>query len=100
MNIDNLVQDIYDLAETKSHPARVPAEQVFKDFGSNMETIMREWVYPQPRSPSTLRMSNIGHPDRKLWYKHRKNEYRGERLRAHTLIKFLYGHLIEKCYWL
>ena len=43
-NIDDLVQDIYDLAETKSHPARVPAEQIFKDFGSNMESILRDWL--------------------------------------------------------
>ena len=94
--IDNLVQDIYDLAETKSHPARVPAEQIFKDFGSNMESILRDWLYPKDFSGGTLRMSNIGHPDRKLWYKHRKDKYKGERLKAHTLIKFLYGHLIEE----
>ncbi len=94
--IDNLVQDIYDLAETKSHPARVPSEQIFKDFGSNMETIMREWLYPKDYSGGTLRMSNIGHPDRKLWFKHRRKEFKGETLKAHTLIKFLYGHLIEE----
>ena len=94
--MDNLIQDIYNLAETKSHPARVPAEQIFKDFGSNMETIMREWLYPKDFSGGTLRMSNIGQPDRKLWYKHRRKDYKGERLRAHTLIKFLYGHLIEE----
>ena len=94
--MDNLIQDIYNLAETKSHPARVPAEQIFKDFGSNMETIMREWLYPKDFSGGTLRMSNIGQPDRKLWYKHRRKEYKGERLRANTLIKFLYGHLIEE----
>lgn len=95
-NIDDLVQDIYDLAETKSHPARVPAEQIFNDFGKNMESILRDWLYPKDFTGGTLRMSNIGHPDRKLWYKHRKNEYKGERMRAHTLIKFLYGHLIEE----
>ena len=94
--MDNLVQDIYHMAETKSHPARVPAEQIFKDFGSNMETILREWLYPKDYSGGTLRMSNIGQPDRKLWYRHRRSEYKGEKLRANTLIKFLYGHLIEE----
>jgi len=92
---DNLVEDIYNLAETKSHPARVDAERVIRDFGTNMETILRDWIYPNwDGNTRTLRMSNIGHPDRKLWYKHR--HIKGEKLRAPTLIKFLYGHLIEE----
>ena len=95
MKHTNLVEDIYNLAETKSHPARVDAEKVIKDFGVNMETIMREWIYPTwDGEVRILRMSNIGHPDRKLWYKSHK--IKGERLRAPTLIKFLYGHLIEE----
>jgi hypothetical protein len=94
--LDSLVQDIYQMAETKSHPARVPAEQIFNDFGKNMESILRDWIYPKDYSGGTLRMSNIGQPDRKLWYRHRKDKYKGEKLKAHTLIKFLYGHLIEE----
>ena len=45
-------------------------------------------------SKRTLRMSNLGQPDRKLWYE-LKSDIQGEVLSADTRMKFLYGHLLE-----
>lgn len=48
----------------------------------------------EERSP-TLRMSNIGKPDRQLWYSINLPE-KAEDLRPNTYLKFLYGDLIEE----
>ena len=42
-----------------------------------------------------LRMSNIGKGDRFLW-NHYNNVQKSEEMQGHTLVKFLYGHLIEE----
>ena len=47
------------------------------------------------KRPIYLRMSNIGKPDRQLWYEHQESVPDKEELRADTYIKFLYGHIIE-----
>ena len=40
-------------------------------------------------------MSNIGKPARQLWYEHRDNNNENK-ISPDTLIKFLYGHLLEE----
>lgn len=49
----------------------------------------------EPRVP-TLRMSNLGRPDRQLWYEfHPDEDEPKEELEAHTLLKFLIGDIYE-----
>ena len=53
------------------------------------------WATPQNKNGFALRMSNIGKPSRQLYY---ENKYADSEstVDASTLIKFLYGHLLEE----
>jgi len=62
-----------------------------------MQEAMREWGTPRDSDSSlnpTLRMSNIGKPDRQLWYDLNSDRPQ-ENINPSTYIKFLYGHLLE-----
>jgi len=72
----------------------VTDEQI-EDFGNYMKEALRDWLTPRPDSKPTLRMSNIGKPNRQLWFDmNSKREQKG--FTAPTMIKFLYGHLLER----
>ena len=60
-----------------------------------MASALKHWATPQPRDTSTLRMSNIGKPSRQLWYDLNAEQV-PQQLASSTLIKFLYGHLLEE----
>lgn len=89
--LDNLVPDIYRLFEVGCDVD----ESRIQSFASELARTVADRLasYGQPRSP-TLRMSNLGKPDRQLWY-----EIRGglskEALEPHTLLKFLVGDMWE-----
>lgn len=72
------------------------SEESVKEFGENLARVVKERLAEpmgQPRSGS-LRMSNIGRPDRQLWYDVRRNR-RGD-LKAPARIKFLFGDILEQ----
>jgi hypothetical protein len=89
--LDTLVADIYDLFDKgiKYDPA------LFEEFGINMKDLMGERFEPREAKAGYLRMSNIGRPDRQLWY---DVNYKGEKepFPPATLVKFAYGDLIEQ----
>lgn len=89
--IENLPSDIYKLLEeglSESSP-------VLEEFGKRIAEMMKTRLVREERKPS-LRMSNIGSPcSRKLWFEINQPETR-EKLDGKTLLKFLYGDLIEE----
>ena len=60
-----------------------------------MKDVLRHWSTPNPRSVETLRMSNIGRPNRQLWFD-MKTEQQAQEIPPATFIKFLYGHMLEE----
>ncbi len=97
--LDTLIEDIYStigvLSEDK--PLKL-TPKLLKEFGDSMSEALKEWGTPRGnnkvKTPS-LRMSNIGKPDRQLWYDMNEERDFDTQLQPSTLIKFLYGHLLE-----
>jgi hypothetical protein len=92
--IDTLVEDIYDLFRLGANPTD---DQVV-EFASSLAATVRDRLQSSgtPREP-TLRMSNLGKPDRQLWYEfHPDADDPKEELEPHTLLKFLIGDLYEE----
>ena len=92
--IDTLVQDIYNLFTSdkgtvaKEEDLKLFAESVVSSVVSSLTERRSEEQYKK------LRLSLIGHPNRKIWYTvNRKTEK--QNLSGPTLIKFLYGDILE-----
>jgi len=94
--LNTLVDDIYNklsaLGEGKSLNL---SDEVIDQFGEDMKEVLRHWSTPSPRSTATLRMSNIGRPNRQLWFD-MKTEQEAQPITPSTFIKFLYGHMLEE----
>jgi hypothetical protein len=88
--IETLIPDIENLLNTG---LQEPNEEVISKYQELFGNLLRERLKP-PEVRRTLRMSNIGKPDRQLWYEINQPEL-GEPLRAETRMKFLYGDVIE-----
>lgn len=88
--IDTLVSDIYGLFEGDKFA--ITPEYLDK-FSSELSMLVAERFGTDRGSP-TLRLSNIGKPDRQLWY---DLNWKGEiePLPPETLIKFMYGDVLE-----
>jgi len=92
--IDTLVEDIYDLMKNKDISEEVNLALEVDRFGENVKTLIGNIFTEKREQNPRLRMSNIGKGDRYLWNEAQRLE--GEELTAPTLIKFMYGHLIEE----
>lgn len=90
-SINTLVEDIYSLLENGTEKD-ISASAL--EFGHRLATLIQDRLKPKEEK-RTLRMSNIGKPDRMLWYEVnatvQKEEFNGP-----TYLKFLYGDLIEE----
>ena len=93
-SIYTLVEDIYKLMDTKEVAPDVNLDEEIELFGESMKEIMRKEFTPQQRDNRKLRLSAIGKPDRQLWSS--VNDLEREKLKPHTYIKFMYGHMIEE----
>lgn len=94
-SIYTLVDDIYDLMENRNTPEGVDVDAEIERFGEAMKDLMKKEFKPSGRGDArNLRLSAIGKPDRELWYS--ANSYSKEKLKPHTYIKFMYGHMIEE----
>jgi hypothetical protein len=92
--LDTLVDDVYGLFSgdyTPSINRTANLDDMSYDIVQAVITSLE--TAGKPRE-SYLRMSNIGKPDKQLWYEHQKDVAK-EELRPDTYIKFLYGHIIE-----
>ncbi|CAN5950621.1 unnamed protein product [Sphagnum jensenii] len=72
------------------------SEKDAKEFGQNLADLIVNRLKPgeQHERKFSLRMSNIGKGARQLWYEKRYG--RGEKFEAPTLIKFIFGELVEQ----
>lgn len=93
--LNTLIDDIYStiscIADGKD--LDIP-ETLAADFGDRMAEALLHWAKPKKQNKG-LRMSNIGKPERQLWYEQRDTGSENK-LSPDTLIKFLYGHLLEE----
>src|SRR5690606_4702329 len=87
-------EDIYEVFNNKEEGKFSP--DLFKEFGENINGVMGDrFLKPRNDDNPYLRMSNIGRPDRQLWYDMHPDGSKEEFLPS-TLIKFSYGDMIEQ----
>lgn len=89
--IETLVEDIYGLFGTDETFDLA----LFREFGNNLHDLMEFRFHNKRDGKNYLRMSNIGRPDRQLWYDINSVDEK-DPLPPHTLIKFSYGDMIEQ----
>lgn len=88
-SIDTLVDDIYGLFD-KDLKFDV---ELFEKFGGDLTDVMN-FRFNEDRVGGKLRLSNIGKPDRQLWYEV-NDPGGGEKLPPQAHIKFMYGDMQE-----
>ena len=87
-NIPEDLQTLFDFGISNPDPANV--EAMMTDM---REAVLRSIAEPANK-PKTLRMSNMGRPDRQLWYDINR-QTSGSDMPYSLRIKFLMGHLME-----
>jgi len=96
--LDTLVDDIYGVISNLSKGKALDiSDSMLKDFGSDMSQALKEWAVPRGMNKTnvnSLRMSNIGKPDRQLWFD-MNSKKKNKEADPSLMIKFLYGHLLE-----
>jgi hypothetical protein len=93
--LDTLVQDMNDvLIKAVNGEGIVFSDAELQTFGHDMMDALRHWAAPREGSTG-LRMSNVGHPNRKLWYEI-KSDQKEREYKPHDAMKFLFGHIIEE----
>jgi len=90
--IEDLVSDIADILEDGTEVDPKLAEKYGKLFTEMLSNRLKP---REPRTKGSLRMSNIGKPCERQVYYDVNNPNDGEKLEAHTKLKFLYGDLVE-----
>ena len=94
--LDTLVQDIYDKLDTLTEGKSLNvSEETAAAFGEAMKNALLHWSAEHPVDKPTLRMSNVGKPNRQLWYD-MKSENQKNNFTAPVQIRFLYGHILEE----
>ena len=95
-SIETLVDDIYELMKNKNTAKGVDPEAEIEKFGEAVKSLMKKEFLPsqQGYDGRKLRLSSVGKPDLQQWYSYQG--WSGEKLKPHTLVKFMYGHLIEE----
>ena len=94
--LDTVVDDIYETLSclSDSKDLEIPDELIEK-FGEKMKDVLRDWSKPH-KNKTSLRMSIIGRPLRRLWYDLKNDNAPSERPHPSLFIKFLYGHICEE----
>lgn len=88
-SINTLIEDIYKvLSEGKDIGKEA------EEFGKRMEALIKERLSPRVPRQGTLRLSNLGKPDRQLWYE--THDTPREEFTPTTYFKFLYGDILEE----
>ena len=93
--IETLVEDINDVFTRigSGQEVDLPEEKVDK-LMTGIREVLYHWAKPRS-SDASLRMSNVGRPNRQLWYDMKHNET-DEDLSPSVVFRFLYGHLVEE----
>lgn len=95
--LENVVPDIYQHLEQLSDGTPLPVtEQDIDLVVDNIRKALVSWAVPEKRNRDfTVRMSNVGKPERQLWFE-KNDENLSRSIDGPTQIKFLYGHLLEE----
>lgn len=94
-DINNLVGDINNIFSdvSKGRAILLPKPKVEKLL-SGLRSVLHEWARPKVKGTG-LRMSNVGKPNRQLWYDIKSNDEQ-EDLEPAVMFRFLYGHVVEE----
>ncbi len=90
--IDTLVSDVETLLEKGHICDPVAVDRLGRELGSLVARRLADTLVREKRT--ALRMSNVGKPARQLWYD-THGDHDTEELNASTLLKFLYGDILE-----
>jgi len=90
-SIHTVVEDIYNLFSDESKIEI--AEKDMKAFTKAVASSIKKSVEEDRKQKGKLRMSLVGHPNRKIWYE--VNKAPQETLSPQDRIKFLYGDILE-----
>ena len=91
--VDTLVQDIYRTID-EGLDKRKTDTQFIQTFNKNIMESINRFLFEKRDDVTTLRLSQIGKPDRQLWYDI-KSDIKPDKIDAKTKIKFLYGDILE-----
>ena len=95
-DLSTLVDDVYDtVCDINKGEVSIP-ENLLGELISGITKAVQGWAAPTSRDKFTLRMSNIGKPTRQLYYQKKLEGTGVDAFNAPTLIKFLYGHILEE----
>lgn len=90
-SINTLSEDIYRLLEEGTTE---DITEKANQFGERLASLIKDRLQPKTEK-RTLRMSNVGKPDRQLWYEVNSSVEK-EQFNGPTYLKFLYGDLVEE----
>lgn len=91
--IDTLVQDIYRTID-EGLDKRTTDKEFLHTFSKSIMESVTKFLFEKRDDVNTLRLSQIGRPDRQLWYDI-KSDIEPKKIDAKTKIKFLYGEILE-----
>ena len=98
-SLDTLVEDIYNTIGVLADGNKIKiSNKLLEELGIDIVSAVKEWATPVKRNKATsqtLRMSNIGKPERQLWYDMHEERDTSSSIEPSTFIKFLYGHILE-----
>lgn len=94
--LSTLVDDIYQTVSSINTGKLDIPKDALDSLISGIGEAITAWATPRENSSFTLRMSNIGKPARQLYYQKKFTGDNSYELDAPTLIKFLYGHILEE----
>ena len=93
--INTVVKDVNKIFSQigAGKPVELPEEKV-DILLSNLKEALSQWSTPREKSVG-LRMSNVGRPNRQLWYDIKSNKNQ-EDFSPAVIFRFLYGHVVEE----
>jgi len=93
--IDTLVEDIHALLENGINTANVQNREKIRNFSLDVaQSLSRQLGEGKRGKAEALRMSQIGKPDRQLWYE-LKSPIEPEPIDGQTKMKFIMGDILE-----
>jgi hypothetical protein len=94
-NIDTLIEDIHTLLETGINTSTVQNRDKIRNFAMEISSsVARQLGEGKREKMTSLRMSQIGKPDRQLWYE-LKSPVEPAPIDGQTKLKFIMGDILE-----
>ena len=94
--LTTVVEDIYNKISVLGQGETIEVcDKDLDKFAEFMKQALKDWLTPRGNKKPSLRMSNIGRPDRQLWFD-MNSDRQSKGIPPQVLIKFLYGHILER----